>query len=169
MAAGATYVSIASQTLTSAVTNITFSSIPATYTDLVLVISCAQSAGGGGLRFQLNSDTGSNYSTTELGSYEGTAYTAHPANATGGYITYNTGVPVNQFAASTINFMNYSNSTTYKIILGSFANASDNGRGIDTTTNLWRNTAAITTIKMFLSANNFPVGSTFSLYGIAAA
>lgn len=169
MAAGATYVSIASQTLTSAVTDITFSSISGAYTDLVLLASVKQSAAGGGIRFQFNSDTGSNYSTTELGSYEGTVYTAQPANASGGYITYNVGVPINAFAPTIINFMNYSNSTTYKTTIAQMGNTSDNGRGIDLTVNLWRNTAAITTIKMYLSANNFPVGSTFSLYGIAAA
>ena len=169
MTAGATYVSIASQTLSSTATEITFSSIPATYTDLALVISCAQSTAGGGLRFQFNSDTSGNYSTVEIGAYEDTVYQARPANATGGYITYNVGVPVNQLGASTINFMNYSNSTTYKTVIGDYVNASDNGRGYDLTFNLWRNTAAITTIKMFLSANNFIVGSTFSLYGIKAA
>ena len=169
MAAGATYVSIASQTLTSAVTDITFSSISGAYTDLVLLASIAQSAGGGGFRFQFNSDTGSNYSTTELGSYEGTVYLAKPANATGGYLTYNSGVPLNAFQPAIINFMNYSNTTTYKTTLAHLGNTSDNGRGIDVTANLWRNTAAITTIKMYMSANNFIVGSTFSLYGIKAA
>ena len=120
MAAGSTYTPLATSTLGSAAASVTFSSISGSYTDLVLVISCAQSAAGGGLRFQFNSDTGGNYSTVEIGAYEDAVYQARPANATGGYITYNAGVPVNQLGASTINFINYSNSTRTNINLKTF-------------------------------------------------
>jgi hypothetical protein len=34
---------------------------------------------------------------------------------------------------------------------------------------LWRNTASITSMTYSASANNFATGSTFTLYGIAAA
>jgi len=64
-----TYTLIASNTLGSGTATVTFSSIPGTYTDLILV--CGLPATGtannsDGLRFQLNSDTGSNYSATWL-------------------------------------------------------------------------------------------------------
>ena len=68
--------------------------------------------------------------------------------------------------------MNYSNTTTYKNVLG---------RGNDTlqlraTSGLWKPTTgsatqAITSITVLSSPNayNFITGSTFNLYGIAAA
>ncbi|NBQ97859.1 MAG: hypothetical protein EBU12_06490, partial [Microbacteriaceae bacterium] len=62
MAAGNTYSQIASTTLGSAASSVTFSSIAATYTDLVIVVQAAVTAGSIALRMQFNSDTGTNYS-----------------------------------------------------------------------------------------------------------
>jgi hypothetical protein len=63
MAAGNTYEAIATQTLGSAAASVTFSSIPGTYTDLVIVCTPLRvTAGAEELVFQFNSDTGSNYS-----------------------------------------------------------------------------------------------------------
>jgi hypothetical protein len=66
--------------------------------------------------------------------------------------------------------MNYSNSTTYKTVLGRSNRASS-----DTAADvgLWRSTSAITRIDLAMGGsfptNNFASGSTFTLYGIAAA
>jgi hypothetical protein len=65
MAAGNTYVAIAEQTLGTAAASVTFSSIPGTYTDLVLVIS-AQDTTNNSFALICNSDTGTNYSRTRL-------------------------------------------------------------------------------------------------------
>ena len=66
MAAGITYTPIASTTLGSAAASYTFSSIPNTYTDLVLIASMADSNSGADQRMlvQVNGDTGTKYSTT---------------------------------------------------------------------------------------------------------
>jgi hypothetical protein len=57
-----TYEPIATTTLGTAAASITFSSIPATYTDLRLVVMCKLLAHQL-LMFRFNSDTGSNYLT----------------------------------------------------------------------------------------------------------
>jgi hypothetical protein len=64
--------------------------------------------------------------------------------------------------------MNYSNSTTNKTVLSRGGNAAT---WVTTNVGLWRNTAAITSIKVFASdgTSNMNSGSTFSLYGILAA
>jgi len=62
--------------------------------------------------------------------------------------------------------MNYANTTTNKTIL-SRSNAAD--KGVMATVSLWRNTAAINSITLLASANNFATGSTFSLYGVKNA
>ena len=64
----ATYDKIATYTLPSATSSYTFTSIPSTYTDLVLVVSARMTGGGGAsaIQLQFNGDTGSNYSITTL-------------------------------------------------------------------------------------------------------
>ena len=160
MPAGNTYEAIATQTLGSAAASVTFSSIPSTYTDLVLVYSGTLSADGGfALRF--NSDTGSNYSNTSLYGDGTSAVSNRSTNDTSmglGYSGTAQGVTVMQI-------QNYSNSTTYKTAL-----SRSNGSGYTSArVGLWRNTAAITTVVALVYSGNFAIGSTFSLYGIRAA
>jgi hypothetical protein len=63
--------------------------------------------------------------------------------------------------------MNYSNTTTYKTWL-SRSGASD--RATEALVGLWRSTSAITTIALSIDAGaTYSTGSTFTLYGIAAA
>jgi hypothetical protein len=66
MPAGNTYEAIATQTLGSAAASVTFSSIPGTYTDLVLVVAGTLTTGTENIVMQFNGDTGSNYSVTSL-------------------------------------------------------------------------------------------------------
>jgi hypothetical protein len=62
-----TYVALATQTLGSAAASVTFSSIPATYTDLVLITSVQNNSGGNrAMQIILNADTATNYSGTEV-------------------------------------------------------------------------------------------------------
>ena len=62
----ATYEPIASTTLGTAAADITFSSIPGTYTDLVLVLYGGFATAASDLYTQFNSDTGTNYSNSDL-------------------------------------------------------------------------------------------------------
>ena len=65
------------------------------------------------------------------------------------------------------NFMNYSNATTYKTTLSRQADASTLA---GCNANLWRSTSAITSITLLEELGlSFSSGSTFTLYGIAAA
>ena len=167
MAAGATYVSIASQTLSSAASSVTFSSISGAYTDLVCVYT-ANTASPVDMSVRMNGDAGSNYSFTWLSGTGTTAVSNRDSNYTR-LIIDNYGYPPS--AASTYNvaiiqFMNYSNTTTYKTVLTRANNAS---RGVDATVNLWRSTAAINSITLIGQNANILSGSTFTLYGIAAA
>jgi hypothetical protein len=62
--------------------------------------------------------------------------------------------------------MNYSNATTYKTML---SRANNGAAGVDAIANLWRSTAAISSITVKITGGNMKAGSTFTLYGIAAA
>lgn len=70
--------------------------------------------------------------------------------------------------SSIIQINNYSNSTTYKTAFMRTNTASTYGT-VFAIVGLWRSTAAITSITLTPDAGSFATGSTFSLYGIAAA
>lgn len=171
--ANVTYEPIATQTLTSSTTTVTFSSIPQTYTDLVIIMVHKNNAGAtaadGFIRF--NSDTGSNYSNTRLlGVTPNYAQSARTSNATCIQWMFDDN---SVYDVTRFNIMNYANTTTYK----TFVMRQDQGNyGTAAQVGLWRSTAAIDTISLTSSdnlgsgtADQFVAGSTFTLYGIASA
>ena len=159
-----TYEPIATTTLGSAAASVTFSSIPSTYTDLVIVINGAYVSSedaSPGLRF--NSDSGSNYSETGLDGNGSSASSFRDANATSAIL----GSMSNTISTTIINIMNYANTTTYKTSISRGNNSANRVRAYVA---MWRNTAAITSIQIITNATpNFATGSTFTLYGIKAA
>ena len=159
----ATYEAIATTTLGSAQSSVTFSSISGSYTDLVGIV-VGQSSASGNLLVELNSDTGSNYSATILFGDGTSADSARTTNAT----SINIGdIDQNAISNNIVNFQNYSNATTYKTLLG---RGNRQPTSVVAKVGLWRSTSAITTIKFSLSGGaTFNSGSTFTLYGIKAA
>lgn len=156
----ATYEKIASNTLGSNTVTVTFSSISGSYTDLVVIINGYMTSGAGYGLVRVNSDTGANYSRTFMQGNGSTVSSSRNSNDNSTYITlYNT-----NSAIAIFNFMNYSNTTTYKTIL-----SRDGGTEGSTiaTVSLWRSTSAINSIS-FISASNFISGTTFTIYGIKA-
>jgi hypothetical protein len=160
-----TYEPIATQTLGSAASSITFSSIAATYTDLRIVITGTIIAGNV-YRIQYNGDTGSNYSITIL---EANGSTVGSARSTGGTsilagFTYGGSDTIPQFVSYDV--FSYAGST-FKTALAT-ASVDQNGSGsITRVVGLWRNTAAITSIAITTSSGgNVPSGTTATLYGI---
>ena len=156
-----TYTPISQFAITSNTAAITFSSIPSTYTDLVLVTNfAATTALNNGVTF--NSDTATNYSDTDLGS-NGTAVSSGRSALTyirGGYVD-----TTSERAMSIINIMNYANATTNKSVLLRWNSDSYTYARVG----LWRNTAAITSITCTAVGGSFTANSTFTLYGIKAA
>lgn len=162
----ATYEPIATNTLGSAATSYTFTSIPATYTDLILVFNGAMTIDDYVL-FQVGNgsvDTATNYSATRL---VGTGSVAQSSRSTGqSYIQFSDVLTTNRnnFIA---NFQNYANTTTYKTVL---VRTNATNATVCAGVGLWRSTAAINTIKVYTYASQtFAAGTTFTLYGIKAA
>ena len=164
MPAGSTYSTIATTTLGSSASSVVFSSISGSYTDLVLVINGLSSTTSSYVSINLNSDTGSNYSRTELAGDGTSGSSGRSPNETTAYlggITYATNT-ANVYNAI-VNFQNYSNTTTNKTFISRINNANV---GTSAVVNLWRSTTAINRIEIFATWGS---GSTFTLYGIAAA
>ena len=158
---------IATQTLTSASASFTFSSIPQTYTDLMIVMgSMTTDANGRTVYLRYNGDSGTNYSYTRItgdGTYTSSerASTQDHIRPFYGVVGSNTGNPT----TGTINIQNYSNSTTNKTLLSRTAVSGE----VNAVVGLWRSTAAVTSIVFSLNAGTYSAGTTFTLYGIKAA
>lgn len=156
-----TYEKIATNTLTSNTATVTFSSISGSYTDLVVIISGYMTSGAGYGFVRVNGDTGSNYSRTFIQGDGSSVISSRGSSDNQTYITmYNT-----NSTNAIFNFMNYSNTTTYKTYL-----STDGGTegSVIITANLWRSTSAITSIS-FIAVSNFISGTTFNVYGILKA
>jgi hypothetical protein len=152
-----TYTPIATTTTSGSQSVITFSSIPAAFTDLFLVINAGTNAG---YTIRFNSDSGNNYSWTRIYGDGSAAVSDRGSNANN--ISSGWGGSTNNLF--TVNIMNYANTTTNKTAL---MRISDNSYTV-ALVGLWRNTAAVNTISITGGANYVP-GSTFTLYGILAA
>jgi hypothetical protein len=156
-----TYEPIATTTLGSSAASYTFSSIPATYTDLVLIVN-GSTASNTGTYIRYNSDSASNYSNTGLNG-DGTSASSFRATTVGSIAT---GEFRNYNSTMIINVLNYVNSTTYKTNISRANTASDYVQAI---VGLWRSTATINSIFIGTTSANFNTGTTFTLYGIKAA
>lgn len=156
-----TYEPIATTTLVSTSAQVDFTSIPSTYTDLILISNTIGTATFYSLR--LNADSTALYSRTRL---VGDGTSATSSRQSGQTEIIIDGLNSTNWSMSTIQFMNYSNTTTNKTVLVRTAFPSTDTAAI---IGLYRSTAAISSIRLFMNTNSFAVGSTFTLYGIKAA
>lgn len=155
-----TYENIATQTLGNAATTVTFSSIPSTYTDLILIIRGNNTSSGNRAGYiQFNGDTATNYSYTFI---QGDGSSAASSRASSQAQAQFSNV-LNDNTNSIIQVQNYSNTTTNKTFL---ARGNSPSTVVQAFVGLWRSTAAINSIAIFLNADQWASGSNFTLYGI---
>jgi hypothetical protein len=159
----ATYEPIATTTLGSNQVNFTFSSIPGTYTDFVVIYQAKSYSTAFDAFLRFNSDTGSNYSVTYLSGTGSATNTGRLTNYTSMLLDNYGSVSTAEFNITKLNVMNYANTTTNKTVLIRSDRASS---GTDAIMGTWRSTAAITSMTIL---GDFATGSTFTLYGIKAA
>jgi hypothetical protein len=152
----ATYIALQNITLSSNQTEVTFSSIPATYRDLVLIYNGTNSNSAAGMEIYLNNDTGNRSWAWMIAD-------------TGGYSSGTSSV-FNFFGttdrtASILNIMDYSATDKHKTLLWR-----DNVDGaVRANAGRWASTAAVTSVKIARTAGQtIQTGSTFALYGIVS-
>lgn len=159
-----TYDKLATTTLSSATSSITFSSISQSYTDLVITGRWRDTTNGSSLKLRFNGDTATNYSVTYL--YATTTTSGGARNSNRAYMYGGEDVVTSSSFASFIwDINNYSNTNIFK---NSFVRNYSPGGIIMTACNLWRNTQAISSITIFVD-NNMPIGTMFTIYGILKA
>jgi len=176
-----TYDKIITYTAPSAQTSYTFTTIPSTYTDLVVVASLrADTVTFNNMNYPLityNGDTGANYSLTQIferyyGSQQTLSDRASNANNMNLGPVATTSFGSGIFSAYFLQVQNYSNSTTYKTCLNRISTGGNltDMQGSTASVGLWRSTSAITSLTITASSSGkFVAGSTFTLYGIKAA
>lgn len=156
-----TYDCIATTTLSSNQSSVTFSSISGTYTDLVLISNSKAVSTNDNYRITINDDNGSTYSYTFVSGNGSTTSSNRSANANPMYLG---NLPATDWSVNIAHIMNYSNTTTFKTVISRSGGAAT----ADAFVNMWRSTNAITKIKVDIGTGNFASGSTFTLYGIKA-
>ena len=168
MPAGSTYTPIATTTLGSAQASVTFSSL-GSYTDIILVSNFGTTAAGNAIGLRFNSDTGSNYSTTQINGPGPYGFSWRGSNQTSITIFGSPivdGTPSTLRANGTIHIQNYANSTTNKTVLSRYGYATGE---VIAAVGLWRNTNAITSLELLAVGTTFLSGSTFTIWGIQSA
>ena len=167
-----TYKAIATVTVGSGgAANIEFTSIPGTYTDLLVKLSLRQtiSSTRGALNVTFNSNT-SNYSWKELRNNDGTAQST--SGSAQSYLDAGRGVGDNAtastFSSTEIYIPNYASSNNKSVSIDSVTeNNSSSDYYQNLNAGLWSNSAAITSIKIEPSSTyNWKQYSTATLYGI---
>jgi hypothetical protein len=168
-----TYVPLATYEITSGTdTEIIFSSIPATYRDVIIegVVRSDRAATDDDLFIQFNSDTGSNYSYVRMiGRSAGT----NSATNINGTSTNDLGaIPAasstsGQFGSVYCQVMDYSATDKHKTSLTRTSSAGSTDV-VGAHAGRWAVTDAVTTIKVYPRVGAFVVGTTLSLYGIAS-
>ena len=172
-----TYEAIATVTVGSGgAANIEFTSIPATYTDLLIKVSARnnESDSAGGLFYVNFNNSTSNLSSKVLYAY-GSGLGSLSSTATSaifGYICSN-GSTTSTFGNSEIYISNYASSNNKSVSVDAVNenNATDGRQNL--VAGLWSNTAAITSIKLVSAtissgsaSGNFVQHSSATLYGI---
>jgi hypothetical protein len=170
-----TYTLISSVTVGSGgASSIDFTSIPATYTDLVLKLSARGTFTGNAwqnLRLRFNGDSGSNYSYTVLVALDGSAV---GGSETSTYLRYSY-MPYADATASTFTnneyyIANYASSNQKSISYDSAAENNSSGVALGITSGKWNNSAAISSIAITPDlGGNWAQYSTAYLYGISNA
>ena len=165
-----TYQLISSNVLSSSAASVTFSSIPATYTDLVLRYSARGASNIDTVKIEINADSTVLYSYRSL---QGDGSAASSSNDGGGdtqisvpYGVVNSTKTASTFSSGEIYIPNYTVAQNRQI--GTHQTQENNGTssGMAVTAGLYRSTTTITSVTLSGSGGSFAAGSSFYLYGI---
>jgi hypothetical protein len=163
-----TYTALANITLGSSASSVTFSSIPATYRDLVLVANFQMSLGGSRTDFRLNGDTGGNYNDVSMSGYGSSSVGSNSRTSqTSSVLCGFSAGPLTTFSnIATLQLMDYSATDKHKTGLSRYGAAAGD---VQASAHRYASTSAITSVAIVdLFGSSFVAGSTFALYGIAS-
>jgi len=151
------------------VADITFSSIPATYSHLQIRFIAAGSSADMDVQARFNSDSGANYARHRMYGGGSSAATDAGTNSTKIDTFGRTGSGASIYGGNVVDILDYANTNKYKTTRSLFGRDSNGDGFIMFSSGLWMNTNAITSILLFPQTGNFSQYSHFALYGIKGA
>lgn len=165
----ATYEPIATYTFSSPALGYTFSNIPQTYDDLILVCNAQYSPADGsgyiGCELRFNGDGNANYDQT---GFQGTGASTNAYTNTATTSMNIGGFTNNSWTTQIFDIIQYRNTSSWKTVLcrsGTGASGTFMRLGVGQ----WRNTAAVTSIFAGHVTLRMNTGTIFTLYGVKAA
>jgi hypothetical protein len=168
MPAASTYEAIATYTATAAISDYTFSSIPSTYTDLVLILRTRTTSSGCAVAMRFNGSSTSNYTWNYMsgnGTSMGAGFSGPSSYGPVGW-SGNFGdtqslfiVNINSYSSGTDRFKSWvsrsgSATTQTELLVGAWSKDPK---------------ATISEINLFPTTGNFVTGTNITIYGIKAA
>jgi len=168
----ATYTPIASIVCGVTTQNVTFSNIPQTYSDLVILSNIRISGTSGeGTLLIFNSDSTTLYSYTRLYTNQSSVVSDRTTGNGSIDFSYSVGndAAANLFTPSTIDIINYTSTTNFKSLFSRWYNPQTNQHeGFNAC--LYRSTNAISSITLYpAGSKSFIAGTTFDMFGILGA
>ena len=148
---------LATVTLQAASSTVTFSGIPNTYRDLLLIVNVPETVGASTTYLRFNDDSGSNYTVVRLRG-NGSAADGYSATIEGAILFWDP--PLDCMATAKI--FDYSANDKHKTVL---LKDSIPANRFDIQTARWANSNPITSLSAETGAGTFSAGSTFSLFG----
>jgi hypothetical protein len=162
-----TYTLISSNVLSSSAASVTFSSIPGTYTDLVLKASTRNSSGGTCVIATTFNGQASGYSVTRLRGTGSSASSGRTSSATYLYFSLTDSTyTANTFSNWEMYLPNYLSTTSKPVSNFSVTENNATASYIDVNAGLSNITSAITSVTLTADGDTFVSGSSFYLYGI---
>lgn len=163
-----TYELLTSATVTSAQASIEFTSIPQTYTDLILVCSTRVDTASGvvaSLKVQCN---GTDITGRRLGA-EGSPFAAYSDTGSSAY-TDTAGATASTFNNTQFYIPNYASTSAYKSIsIDSVAENNATAAGLSLIAGIYSSNTAISSLKILNASYNLLTYSTAYLYGVKNA
>jgi hypothetical protein len=154
-----TYTPLANVTLGSSAASVTFSSIPATYRDLIVVLN-GKTLADSLLIIAFNGDTtASNYNRVDMRGDSGGAISVT------GNDRYIANFASTDSSTVRLDIMDYSATDKHKTLL---SRNTELGSRVRYWANRWANTAAITSVAVGPDGGSFASGTTVNLYGVIA-
>lgn len=160
--------SIATVTVGTAQSTITFSSLPSIYKHLQLRYITNNTSAAYYVLLRFNSDSGTNYASHQLTGNGTAASAGGTASNTLIELPRNSGTFSSSIMSTgVVDILDYLNTSKYKTVrsLGGY-DTNGNGQAVDFNSGVWMNTGAITSITLSAVGGNYNTNSQFALYGI---
>ncbi len=147
--------------------SIDFNNIPATYTDLEILVSGRTTGSGNGINITFNNNT-SGYTNTAMQSNGSTVNSYINYNRNAGMFSYS-GDIANSFGSTKIYIPNYAGVDNKSYSVDAVSETNNSTAYMSIVQGLWNNTSAITSISLSPMSGTLEQHSTAYLYGISNA